>query len=64
MGWEVFTGGVNSFFNSYACAIPDTSSSKGIKLDKDMRPYNGDTVAYSIRYSGYLQLSFWKYKMN
>ena len=31
------------------CVLMDTSSSKGIKLDKDMRPYNGDTVAYSIR---------------
>ena len=33
------------------CVLNDTSSSQGMKLDKDMRPYNGDTVAYSIRYT-------------
>ena len=32
------------------CVLKDTSSSKDVQLDKDMRPYNGDTVAYSIRY--------------
>ena len=32
------------------CVLKDTSSSKDVKLDKDMRPCNGDTVAYSIRY--------------
>ena len=32
------------------CVIQDTASSGYVKLDKDMRPYNGDTVAYSIRY--------------
>ena len=31
------------------CVLKDTSSSKDVKLDKDMRPYNGDTMAYSIR---------------
>ena len=32
------------------CVVQDTASNGNIKLDKDMRPYNGDTVAYSIRY--------------
>ena len=32
------------------CVVQDTASSGFVKLDKDMRPYNGDTVAYSIRY--------------
>jgi len=31
------------------CVVQDTASSGFVKLDKDMRPYNGDTVAYSIR---------------
>ena len=31
------------------CVVQDTASSENVKLDKDMRPYNGDTVAYSIR---------------
>ena len=31
------------------CVVKDTSSSNDVKLDKDMRPYNADTVAYSIR---------------
>ena len=32
------------------CVLQDTGSSNNVKLDKDMRPYNADTVAYSIRY--------------
>ena len=32
------------------CVLQDTGSSNSVKLDKDMRPYNADTVAYSIRY--------------
>ena len=32
------------------CVLEDTSSSKDVKLDQDMRPYNGDTIGYSIRY--------------
>ena len=31
------------------CVVQDTSVSGNVKLDKDMRPYNGDTVAYIIR---------------
>ena len=40
------------------CVVKDTSSSKDIKLDKDMRPYNADTVAYSIRYCGHFTATF------
>ena len=32
------------------CVVQDTASSGNIILDKDMRPFNWDTVAYSIRY--------------
>ena len=38
------------------CVIQDTSENN-VKLDKDMRPYNTDTVAYSIRYVTWI--GFW-----
>ena len=31
------------------CVLQDTASSENVTLDKDMRPYNPDTVAYRIR---------------
>ena len=32
------------------CVVQDSASSENITLDKDMTPFNKDTVAYSIRY--------------
>ena len=39
------------------CVLQDTGSSNNVKLDKDMRPYNLDTVAYSIRYCRHMQVN-------
>ena len=42
------------------CVVQDTASSGYVKLDKDMRPYNGDTVAYSIRFSQHNKEVNWR----
>ena len=42
------------------CVVQDTASSGYVKLDKDMRPYNGDTVAYSIRCSQHNKEVNWR----